>query len=82
MNQAYQVGSQTEQVGDPLVLRGLISTASFHKHTDPGSWGVVVQRGYHQTAGQFGHLQEKYQLASHLGVFYAFKMSENVNRAV
>lgn len=53
---SYQVGGQAEEVGDPLVVRGLITTAGLDEHADLGSWGIVLQGGNHQSTGQPGDL--------------------------
>lgn len=53
---SYQVGGQPQEVGDPLVFRGLIPTAGLDKHSDLGGWGIVLQGGNHQTTGESGHL--------------------------
>lgn len=54
---SYQVGGQPEEVGDPLVVGGLITTASLDEHADLGSWGIVLQGGNHQSTGQPGDLR-------------------------
>lgn len=54
---SYQAGSQSEEVCDSLVVGSLISTASLDKNSNLGCRGVVLQRGDHQPAGQFGHLE-------------------------
>lgn len=54
----YQVCCQSQHVGDTLVLQGLISTPCFDKHTDPGQRGVILQRRYHQTIWELGHLKQ------------------------
>lgn len=54
---SYQAGGQPEQVSDPLVVRGLITTASLDEHSDLRGWGIVLQGGDNQSTGQSGHLE-------------------------
>lgn len=54
---SYQVGGQPEEVGDPMVVRGLITAASLDEHSNLGGWGIVFQGGDHQSTGQSGHLR-------------------------
>ncbi len=65
---SYQAGGQSEEVSDPLVLRGLITTASLNEHSDLGSWGIVLQRGNYQSTGQSGHLDGGTQIQ----MFFSF----------
>lgn len=54
----YQVGSLSEDVGDPQVVMGLMAGAGLDKHADLGGRGIVLQGGDHQAAGELGHLDK------------------------
>lgn len=54
---SYQVGGQPEEMGDSLIVRGLITAASFNKHSNLGGRGIVLQGGNHQSTWQSGNLR-------------------------
>lgn len=58
----YQVCRQPQHVRDALVFHRLIATPRFHKHADVGQGRVVVQRRYHKTVWELGHLKQRREM--------------------
>lgn len=62
-HKSYQVGCQTQNMWDTKVLCCLIAASCFHKQTHIAQRWVVLQRCYHQSICEFGHLaHQKKQL--------------------